>query len=172
MSHFPRSYGVIRIDALERIVREDLGLPPGYRDLAGIDPLQEIALFHLETIGRFFQAFPVGCEVAASALQVIRGRPDGYEGVNRYREDAVPVVVEYRAYLPGNRPQGDDIEIVEVGVGAGPEVLIADIAPTHYGHTVVDDERLVVHSPSQPVGPEGHPEGAGQKQFSDAFRRD
>ncbi|MBM4301329.1 MAG: hypothetical protein FJ121_07330 [Deltaproteobacteria bacterium] len=37
--HFNRSTGVIRVDALQQMVREDFRLPPDYGDLAGVDPL-------------------------------------------------------------------------------------------------------------------------------------
>ena len=49
--------------------------------------------------------------------------------------------------LFSDRPDAQQINVGEVQVGLGVEVLIAQIAPAHNGHAVIGQPQLVVHAP-------------------------
>src|SRR5690606_17314775 len=59
----------------------------------------------------------------------------------------VPVLVEAVPELFGHRPDAEQVDVGEVQVGFGVEVLVAQVATADDGHAVVHQEQLVVHAP-------------------------
>src|SRR3546814_15321693 len=61
---------------------------------------------------------------------------------DRQRRIAVPERVEDRAGLHDLRPEQHHVQVAEVGVGGGVEVLLPDVAPAQHGDPAVGDPGL------------------------------
>ena len=74
------------------------------------------------------------------------------ERCERHGCTAVPVIVETARQLAHHRPDGEQVEVREVGLGAAVEVLVAEIASADDRDRVVGHPQLVVHAAVKPLG--------------------
>ncbi len=115
----------------------------------------------------FLQGF---FQPGAGVLQVLGGRFAREKLVDRLAQGAVPVLVETVPELLGHRADTEHVDVGEVHVGLGIEILVAQIAPADDGHAVVRQPQLVVHAPmllrqvEQAAHGRGHAGAAAQVQ--------
>ena len=89
---------------------------------------------------RFFQA-------RAGVLQVLGGRFAGEKFIDRLAQRAVPVLIETVPELLGHRPHAEHVDVGEIQVRLGIEILVAQIAPADDGRAVVRQPQFVMHAP-------------------------
>ncbi|MNV25039.1 hypothetical protein D3C71_1161220 [compost metagenome] len=92
---------------------------------------------------RFLQGF---FQSGSGVLQILGGRFAGHKRIDRFAQGAVPVLVETVSQLLGDRPDTEHVDVGEVHVGLGIEILVPQIAPADDGHAVVRQPQLVVHA--------------------------
>ena len=69
------------------------------------------------------------------------------EVIDRLAQGAVPVLVEAVTQLLGHRPDAEHVDVGEIQVGFGVEILVAQVAPANDGHAVIGQPQLVMHAP-------------------------
>ncbi|MNC64910.1 hypothetical protein D3C75_1151460 [compost metagenome] len=94
-------------------------------------------------LARFGQGF---FQSAAGFFKVLGRRFFRQELLDRLAQGAVPVLVETLSQLLGDRADTEQVDVGEVHVGLGIEILVAQIAPADNGHAVVRQPQLVVHA--------------------------
>ncbi|MNF86076.1 hypothetical protein D3C84_684990 [compost metagenome] len=89
---------------------------------------------------RFFQA-------RAGVLQVLLRRSARQEFIDRLAQRTVPILVEAVAQLLGDRADAEHVDVGEIQVGLGIEILVPQVTAANDGGAVVRQPQLVVHAP-------------------------
>ncbi|MNJ61032.1 hypothetical protein D3C77_568000 [compost metagenome] len=97
----------------------------------------------------------------AAGTQVFGVRLGQHKVANRLAQGTVPVLIEAMAQLFGYRADAQEIDIGEIEVGFGVEVLIAQVATANNGHAVVYQPQLVVHTSMLQIEVEQSAQGTG-----------
>ena len=106
----------------------------------------------------------------ARLTQLVLGKAQGDKIANRLAQCAVPVLVEAVTQLFCHRAYAEQVDIGEIQLRLGIEILVAQIAPAHDRHAVIGQPELVVHAPvlarkvEQPPHCPGHARAAPQLQ--------
>ncbi|SCZ40492.1 hypothetical protein SAMN03159306_01290 [Pseudomonas sp. NFACC48-1] len=100
--------------------------------------LVERVIFLLGLLHGFLQA-------QAAVGQVLGRGAMGQELLDGFAQGAVPVLVEAVTQLFGHRADTEQVDVGEVQVGFGVEILIAQVATADDGHAVIRQPQLVVH---------------------------
>ncbi len=126
----------VRVDGHVLAPAERLGVgEAGHERCALPDPVE---------IGLRCGADRGGCDLRAEFGQV--GLAVAGERLDRQHNSAVPESVEDRLRLGGGRTDRHHVEVAEVVVVGGVEVVVADVAAADDRHPRVRDPRLVVHA--------------------------
>ncbi|MNP62250.1 hypothetical protein D3C76_1575100 [compost metagenome] len=86
-------------------------------------------------------------QAQAAVGQVLGRGAMGQELFDGFAQGAVPVLVEAVPQLFGDRADTEQVDVGEVQVGFGVEILVAQVAAADDGHAVVRQPQLVVHAP-------------------------
>ena len=100
--------------------------------------IERVVLF-----ARFLQGF---FQSGAGVLQILGSRFAGDKLIDRLAQGAVPVLVETVPQLLGDRADTEHVDVGEVQVGLGIEILVPQVAPADNRHAVVRQPQLVVHA--------------------------
>ena len=109
-------------------------------------------------------------EAHAGVLQIPGRRFAAEELLDGFAQRAVPVLIETVPELLGHRPHAEHVDVSEIQIRLGIEVLVAQIASADDGHAVIRQPQLVVHPPvlqrqvEQSSGSPGHAGAAPQVQ--------
>ncbi|MNZ49768.1 hypothetical protein D3C78_675440 [compost metagenome] len=143
---------VALVQHLQGRIPDRFGAGPGQR----VQPVLQMRLVVLlgQTgdelrLADLFQVEP-GLQIPAEVRQLARIGFAPEVVFYRPADGAVPVLVEALPQLPGDRPDAEQVEVAEVHLGLGVEVLVAKIASADDGQAVVRQPQLVVHAPVLP----------------------
>ncbi|MNE29997.1 hypothetical protein D3C80_1234940 [compost metagenome] len=93
---------------------------------------------------RFLQG---GIQPSPKIFQVSARRLERYKLLDGLAEGTVPVLVKTMSQLFCDRADTEHVNVSKISVGLGIEILVAQIATSDDGHTVVYHPQLVVHTP-------------------------
>ncbi|RMN75914.1 hypothetical protein ALQ52_04421 [Pseudomonas cannabina pv. alisalensis] len=125
------------------VVRPDQFVEPGFHawlSLVRHQPLIKGLVLLMRLLQRIIQFL-------AGLRQVLAVRQEIHEVADRLAERAIPVLIETVPQLFGDRPDAQHVDIGEIQVRLGIEILVTQVASANDCDAAVSQPQLVVHAP-------------------------